>query len=80
MIVNEIYPFLQNTYRKTTEDQHTDDGVKGKNNKKNREMVTRLIHRKPGFNRFGVKDILIKRKLRGTWVVQWLSVCLWLRL
>lgn len=38
MIVNEIYPFLQNTYRKTTEDQHTDDGVKGKNNKKNRSL------------------------------------------
>lgn len=44
MVVNEIYPFLQNTYRTRTEDQYIDNEVNVENNKKNREIVIRTIH------------------------------------
>lgn len=53
MIVNEIHPFLQNLYRKRTKDQYIDNGEKVENNKNNREIVIRRIHREPGSNRFG---------------------------
>lgn len=57
MIVNEIHPFLQNMYRKRREDQYINNGIKGKHNKKNREIVIG----EPGSNRFGVINVLIKR-------------------
>lgn len=47
MIVNEIHPFLQNLYRKRTKDQYIDNGEKVENNKNNREIVIRRIHREP---------------------------------
>lgn len=39
MIVSKIHPFFQNMYRKKTEDQYIDNGIKGKHNKKSGKIV-----------------------------------------
>lgn len=60
MIVSEIHPFFQNIYRKKTEHQYIDNGIKGKQNKKNGKIMIG----EPVSNRFRVIDVLMKRDLR----------------
>lgn len=68
MIVNKIHPSLQNMYRKKTEN----NGVKGKNNKKNGEIVIRTwrariqqIWNHGCFNSKGSKDHFVSKKRKS---------------
>lgn len=59
MIVNEIHSFLQNMYRKRTEDQHVDNGVNSKHNKR-----IEIVIGESGSKRFGIINVFIKRGLK----------------